>query len=127
GSVAGLMMQYYHTRQSLGAIDTYMQLPIEHDVQTNFLPRPHIKGDIQFKNLSFAYPNTNFYVLEKLNLHIKQGERVGIIGRIGSGKSTLAKLILGLYQPIEGALLVDGVDSQQIDAADLRRAMGYVS
>lgn len=127
GSVAGLMMQYHNTRQSMTAIDTYMQLPTEHDTQKNYLPRSSIKGDIELKNLSFAYPNTEYYVLDKINLQIKQGERVGIIGRIGSGKSTLAKLILGLYQPTEGTLLIDGVDSQQIDPADLRRAMGYVS
>lgn len=127
GSVAGLMMQYYNTRQSMSAIDTYMQLPTEHNVQKNYLPRPSIQGDIELKNLSFAYPNTEYYVLDKINLQIKQGERVGIIGRIGSGKSTLAKLILGLYQPNEGTLLIDGVDSQQIDPADLRRSMGYVS
>lgn len=127
GAVAGLMMQYYNTRQSLGAIDTYMNLPTEHDREKRYLARPIINGDIQLKDLSFAYPNTEYYVLNKINLTIKQGERIGVIGRIGSGKSTLAKLILGLYQPNSGSLLIDGVDSQQIDPADLRRSMGYVS
>ncbi|TGV06056.1 ATP-binding cassette domain-containing protein, partial [Alcaligenaceae bacterium 429] len=62
-----------------------------------------------------------------ISLSIKPGEKVGIIGRIGSGKTTLSKLILGLYQPTEGTVLVDGIDIRQIDPADLRRSMGFVS
>ena len=56
----------------------------------------------------------------------RREEKVGIIGRVGSGKTTLEKLVLGLYQPTEGAVLVDGVDARQIDPAELRRAIGFV-
>ncbi|MGP1613896.1 MAG: ATP-binding cassette domain-containing protein, partial [Pollutimonas bauzanensis] len=62
----------------------------------------------------------------KINLKFKAGEKVGIIGRIGSGKTTLEKLVLGLYEPTAGAVLIDGIDIKQIDPADLRRAIGYV-
>ena len=57
---------------------------------------------------------------------MQAGERVAIIGRIGSGKSTIEKLILGLYEPDTGAILVDGTDSRQLNPADLRRHIGYV-
>ena len=55
------------------------------------------------------------------------GEKVGIIGRIGSGKSTMARLIVGLYEPTEGALSADDTDYRQIDPADLRRNMAYIA
>ncbi|MBV5323209.1 ATP-binding cassette domain-containing protein, partial [bacterium] len=54
------------------------------------------------------------------------GEHVGIVGRMGSGKSTIEKLLLRLYEPQSGSILIDGLDISQIDPADLRRAFGYV-
>ena len=65
--------------------------------------------------------------LKNINLVIKPGEKIGIIGRSGSGKSSLAKLIVGLYQPDSGSLLVDGVDVRQIDVSELRHNIGYVA
>lgn len=127
GQVVGLMMQYQNARTSLDSIDNYMKLPAERTAGKNYVPRAHLQGDIELKDVSFAYPDTKSNVLQHINLHIASGEKVGIIGRIGSGKTTLSKLILGLYQPTQGTLLVDGIDSQQIDPADLRRTMGFVS
>jgi ATP-binding cassette subfamily C protein LapB len=57
---------------------------------------------------------------------IRAGEHVAILGRMGSGKTTIHKLILGLYEPTEGAVMVDGIDLRQIDPAELRRSVGYV-
>ncbi|MBT5636797.1 MAG: ATP-binding cassette domain-containing protein, partial [Gammaproteobacteria bacterium] len=65
--------------------------------------------------------------LNSLNIRIQPGEHVAIVGRIGSGKTTLEKLLLGLYQPQEGSLLVDGTHLSQLDPAQLRRSIGYVS
>jgi ATP-binding cassette subfamily C protein LapB len=64
--------------------------------------------------------------LRNLTFSIKPGEKVAILGRIGSGKTTLEKLVLGLYRPSEGAVLVDGIDLRQLDPAELRRQIGYV-
>lgn len=127
GPLAGLMMQFHNARNSLGSIDNYMKLPVEHNPETQYLPRPVLRGKVEFRDVSFAYPNTEHNILKNISFTLKEGEKVGIIGRIGSGKTTLAKLILGLYQPSSGTILVDDVDSQQVDPADLRRAMGYVS
>ena len=63
---------------------------------------------------------------KNINLMIRPGEKIGIIGRSGSGKSSLAKLLVGLYQPDDGSLLVDGVDIRQIDVSELRHNIGYV-
>lgn len=126
GQVAGLLMQFQNARASLGAIDKYMEMPVERPAERNFVPRPFLKGEIELRNVSFAYPGAAQPALNRISLHIRAGEKVGILGRIGSGKTTLEKLILGLYQPSAGAVLVDGIDIQQIDPADLRRSIGYV-
>lgn len=127
GPLAGLMMQYYNARQSLSAIDRYMQLPAEHELGTSFLPRPLLQGEVEFNNVSFTYPDAGRPTLDGVSFKVQAGERVGIIGRIGSGKTTIARLILGLYQPTEGTVLIDKVDHRQIDPIDVRRSMGYVS
>ncbi len=126
GQVAGLLMQYQNARASLGSIDSYMKLPVERPTERNFVPRPILRGEIELRNVSFSYPGSAQPALNRVSLHIRAGERVGILGRIGSGKTTLEKLILGLYQPTSGSVLIDGVDIQQIDPADLRRNIGYV-
>jgi ATP-binding cassette subfamily C protein LapB len=62
-----------------------------------------------------------------MSFKIAAGERVALIGRVGSGKSTIQRLIMGLYQPTDGAVLLDGIDLRQLDPADVRRNCGYVS
>lgn len=126
GQAAGLLMQYQNARASLGSIDSYMKMPVERPSERSFVPRPVLRGEIELRNVSFTYPGAAQPALSRINLHIRAGERVGILGRIGSGKSTLEKLILGLYQPTSGSVLIDGIDIQQIDPADLRRNVGYV-
>jgi ATP-binding cassette subfamily C protein LapB len=126
GQVAGLLMQYQNARTSLLSIDKYMAMPVERPVEAEFLHRPAMQGEIEFRDVSFSYPGAAEPALRKVSFKLAAGEKVGIIGRIGSGKTTLEKLMLGLYQPTEGAVLFDGVDIRQIDPADLRRAMGCV-
>ncbi|MBC7697098.1 MAG: ATP-binding cassette domain-containing protein, partial [Bacteroidia bacterium] len=74
----------------------------------------------------FSYPGSEFNALTNVSFKIKAGEHVALLGRMGSGKSTIHRLILGLYQPTEGAILIDGIDTRQIDPAELRRCVGYV-
>ena len=126
GQVAGLMMQFQGARTGLTSLESQMNLPIERPENAPFVHRPQFQGDIEFKEVSFAYPGREQNVLRKVSFKIQAGEKVGIIGRIGSGKTTLEKLILGLYQPTEGAVLIAGVDARQIDPAELRRAIGFV-
>ncbi len=126
GQVAGLLMQYQNARTSLASIDNYMKLPVERPPEAEFLHRPVFHGAIEFRDVTFAYPGTSQPVLKKISFKLNPGEKVGIIGRIGSGKTTLEKLALALYQPTEGAVLLDGVDVRQIDPADVRRAIGHV-
>ncbi len=124
--VASLLTQFQNTRTSLGSLEQTMSLPVERPVEANFLSRSRFDGNIEFRDVSFAYPQRDQAAIQKISFSIRRGERVGIIGRIGAGKTTLERLILGLYQPSEGSVLVDGVDMRQLDPAELRRAIGYV-
>lgn len=126
GQVVGLLTQYHNARTSLSSLEQQMQMPIERPEGAPFVHRQHFKGDIEFRSVSFAYPGSEQMALDRVSFHAKQGEKIGIIGRVGSGKSSIEKLVLGLYQPTEGAVYVDGVDARQIDPSELRRAIGYV-
>lgn len=123
---AGLMTQYHNATTALTSLNQVMSQPLERPIDSNFLSRNHFSGDIEFREVSFAYPGTEVAALRNVSFRIKQGEHVAILGRMGSGKTTLQKLILGLYQPSSGSILIDGIDSRQIDPAELRRNIGYV-
>ncbi|OGB22121.1 MAG: ABC transporter [Burkholderiales bacterium RIFCSPLOWO2_02_FULL_57_36] len=127
GQVAGLLMQFHNAKSGLASIATHMQTLPERADDAPFLHREGFQGTIEFKNVSFTYPGQQQAVLSKVSFKIHAGERVAFIGRVGSGKSTLQRLILGLHQPSEGAILIDGIDLRQIDPAELRRAAGFVS
>ena len=123
---AGLMTQYHNASTALTSLDEVMQKPIERPLDSNFLSRSSFSGSIEFRNVSFQYPGTDVDALSNISFKVRSGEHVAILGRMGSGKTTLHKLILGLYQPTAGAILIDGIDSRQIDPAELRRSIGYV-
>ena len=123
---AGLLTQYHTASTSLQSLDEIMNKPVERPLESNFLSRPVFKGDIEFREVSFKYPGAEESALTKISFKIKAGEHVALLGRMGSGKTTIHKLILGLYQPTDGAILIDGIDSRQIDPAELRRTVSYV-
>ncbi len=123
---AGLMTQFHNASTSLTSLEAIMEKPTERPVDSNFLSRSNFAGNIEFREVSFSYPGCEVSALKDVSFKIKAGEHVGVLGRMGSGKSTLQKLILGLYLPTSGAILIDGIDSRQIDPAELRRNIGYV-
>lgn len=85
-----------------------------------------VKGDIQFNDVSFDYPQTGIMALKNLNFHIKAGERVAIIGATGSGKSTLAALLLRMMDPTSGSIVLDGVPLKNHRLKELREGISYV-
>ncbi|MBQ8145591.1 MAG: ABC transporter ATP-binding protein [Clostridia bacterium] len=87
---------------------------------------PLIKGEIEFKNLTFRYPDASYDALKNVNLKIEAGESVGIIGRTGSGKTTLVDLILRTYNVERGTLFIDGIDVNDIPIKNLRDFCAYV-
>ena len=126
GQVAGLLVQYHTAATALTSLNEMMQRDVERPQDTTFISRSRLQGAIDFRDVSFTYPGQSSASLRNLTFSIKPGEKVAILGRIGSGKTTLEKLILGLYRPTEGAVLVDGIDLRQLDPAELRRQIGYV-
>lgn len=126
GQVAALIANFEQTRTAYRALDNIMQLPVERPEGKKFVRRERFTGRIEFKNVSFAYPESNKHALENISFKINAGEKVGILGRNGSGKTTVEKLILGLYAPDSGSVLIDGIDINQIDPVDLRKNIGYV-
>ena len=126
GQAVGMLMQFQNARMSLETLDKLLAQPVERPDASAFIHRPEIQGEIEFRNVSFSYPDQGEPALKDVSLHIVPGEHVIILGRTGSGKTTLQKLMLGLYQPSEGVVRIDGIDLRQLDPADLRRNIGFV-
>jgi len=126
GQAVGLLMQFQNTRLSLETLDKLMAQPVERPDAAAFIHRPEIQGEIEFRNVSFNYPGQGEAALQNVSLRIAPGEHVVVLGRTGSGKTTLQKLMLGLYQPSDGVVRIDGIDLRQLDPADLRRNVGFV-
>lgn len=124
--LAQTLTRFNQARTSYRSLDALMKAESERPEGKGWISRPKLDGEIKFDGVSFAYPDQSVDALRDISFTIKPGEKVAVLGRIGSGKSTVARLMLGLYQPREGAVLVDGVDIRQIDPGDLRRNMGSV-
>ena len=113
---------------SVERINDVLEAEPEEDWQTN--PRqllPAIAGQISFQSVSFRYhPDDKANVIENLSFEVWPGQTIALVGRSGSGKSTIAKLILALYTPTEGKILIDGNDLANVSAASLRQQVGVV-
>jgi ATP-binding cassette, subfamily C, bacterial LapB len=124
--VSTLFTRYFQSVNALESLNKIMQLETDVNEETRFLHRPALKGDVEFRQVCFHYKDEEINAIDKINFKIKVGERVAIIGRVGSGKSTIGKLILKLYTPTDGTILLDGTDYKQINPDDLRQQIGYV-
>ena len=124
--MSGLLTRYQQARVTMGSVNQMMDLPQERQPDERPLKRQAFQGAMEFRQLDFHYPDQQQAALKNINLVVRPGEKIGIIGRSGSGKSSLAKLIVGLYQADSGSLLVDGIDVRQLDVSDLRHNIGYV-
>lgn len=127
GQMAGLIASYEDAKTAYKTLDGIINQPLERPFAKEFVKRPNLKGNIEFRNVTFKYPDCDALALDNVSFTIKEGEKVAFIGRIGSGKSTIAKLILKLYEPHSGSILIDGIDIEQIDPADIRKNMGYAA
>jgi len=119
--VAGLMIRYNQTKHALD-----QARPVERPVGKHFVSMPSMKGQVEFRDISFHYPGQTTPALGDINFNIAPGEHVGIIGAVGSGKTTIERLLINLYQPSNGSVQIDGTDVRQIDPGDLRRNVGVV-
>ncbi|WP_353091739.1 type I secretion system permease/ATPase [Methylibium sp.] len=127
GQIVGLLLQYQGAVTALESLEKIMAQPVERPAGNAFIHRRELRGEIEFRDVHFAYPGRSDSALDGVSFKIAAGERVALIGKVGSGKSTIEKLMLGLYAPTAGAVLLDGIDLRQLDPADVRRNLGYVS
>jgi ATP-binding cassette subfamily B multidrug efflux pump len=88
--------------------------------------KPLLEGNIVFDGVDFVYPNTGIHALRQFNLKISKGEKIAIIGHTGSGKTTIAQLLLRMYDPGRGRIMIDGMDLKEMDIQTLRRQISYV-
>ncbi len=123
--MAGLITRYQNSRISLDALNMLMALPSEDRQEQATVDFGPLEASFTFENVAFSYPGVARTAVEGLSLKINHGEKIGVIGRMGSGKSTLIRLLIGLYQPKEGAVKFGGVDLRQLAGADLRSRVGF--
>jgi ATP-binding cassette subfamily C protein LapB len=126
GQIAALLTRISHTRTAYRQLNALMEAGGEARAGVTYLRRGTLDGTIEFRNVTFRYPESSVRALDDVSFRIEAGEKVAILGRVGSGKSTVARLLLGLYQPTDGAVLVDDADIRQIHPDDLRRNIGAV-
>ncbi len=125
--IASMLSRLQQSRMALKSLDMLMELPVERPDEKQYIDFGDLPAALTLDKVMFKYPNSERFSLSNVNLQINPGEKVGVIGRMGSGKSTLGRLCVGLYQPAEGAVKLGGVDIRQLDVADLRARVGYVS
>ncbi len=101
-------------------------LMIDPDIKNTNESRSSIEGKIEFKDVSFVYPDSGIVALDKINFSLDQGKSLAIMGRTGSGKSTLANLICRLYDVTGGELFIDNTNIKELNLNDLRHNIGYV-
>lgn len=114
------------SKASLKRITNFLDQEEEIRNPQNAVVLEDVKGEIKFDGFSFAYPNSDSNVLKNVNVEIKAGESVGIVGKIGSGKTTLVNTLLHLYNVERGKVFIDGHDIMDCDIDSLRNAIGYV-
>jgi ATP-binding cassette subfamily C protein LapB len=121
-----LLVRLNQIKVSYEALNDLMKQSVEHPSDRSFLPRGRLRGEIEFKNVSFSYPGQQIPVLSDVSFKIRAGEKVAVLGHVGSGKTTISRLIGGLYTPDEGTIFIDGVDLRQIAPSELRENVGIV-
>ena len=114
------------SKASLKRITNFLDQEEEIRNPQNAVVLEDVKGEIKFDGFFFAYPNSDSNVLKNVNIEIKAGESVGIVGKIGSGKTTLVNTLLHLYNVERGKVFIDGHDIMDCDIDSLRNAIGYV-
>jgi ATP-binding cassette subfamily C protein LapB len=121
--ISQLLSRMTTTRTAYRQLNQMMNLPPE-GPSGEGLKLSGVKGRIEFRNVSFRYPGAPEKTLDGVSFVVEPGEHVALLGRVGSGKSTIARLILGLYPPEEGVVMIDGTDIRQLDPVELRRNLG---
>ena len=126
GQVAGLLTRMNQARESYSQLNDLMNKDVERPKDKHFISVAQAKGRVEFRDVTFHYPDQSVPALNTVTFTIQPGERVGVIGAVGSGKTTLQRLLMNLYEPDTGTIMLDETDVRQVDPGDLRRNIGVV-
>src|SRR6266446_8026392 len=121
GGFSGMYEHNLYLNILFELMETKSALPVP--AKATKVPQP-LRGEIHFENVTFAYPGAEANALNNLTFTVRPGETLAIVGRNGAGKTTLFKLICRLYDPIEGRILIDGIDIRDFEPGDLRAQIG---
>jgi ATP-binding cassette subfamily C protein LapB len=124
--LSGILSRWKYTTAALEALEVIAESPQDRDAARSYIRRTQIAGDLRLRDIRTAYPGAEDVQLVIPDLKLNPGARVAVLGENGSGKSLLLRILAGLYVPNQGSYLVDGLEAQQIDPDDLRKAVGYL-
>ncbi len=120
-----MVIRFKEVKESLININEFWHLPIENDKNLE-IGVGKLKGDIEFKDVTFYYKNSKYPSLDECNINIKAGDRVGIIGQTGAGKSTFLRMLTGLEIPTKGSIYLDGHEISTLHPVELRHNIGVM-
>jgi ATP-binding cassette subfamily B protein len=123
--IGSIILSYRETEASLNNFEALMKKPIDTPPVN-----PIAIGEIEhlaFKQVGFQHQTANFKAIDQISFEAKKGETIAFVGPSGAGKSTLVKLLVGLYEPQEGEILMNGVNTAQIDMSALRNQISFVT
>jgi len=126
GQVSSLLGRYNQAITSYENFGQLMQQPVSEMSKEHQIRVDKVTGALTIKNVSLTYPGMKEATVKQLNLDIKAGEKIAIVGKIGSGKTSLLRLIAGLLQPTEGSIKIDQTDITHMHGDDLRKHVGVV-
>ena len=112
--------------QGYGRINEFMKVTSREEEARAYVERKELTGSISTQNLTFRYPESQTKLFDNLSFEIKEGQKVAVLGKIGSGKSSLVRILLGLYLPDDGLVMVGGTNVSQIRPEDMRSNFGIV-
>jgi len=125
--VTQVMSKWQQAKIAMKSLDSIMQLPVDDPEAAKKVHRPHIHGRYELKNAVFNYGHNGTPALTVTHLKIEPGERIALLGRNGAGKSTLLQTLAGFMEPVQGEILLDGINLHHLDPADVRRDVGLLS
>ncbi|MFM1991914.1 MAG: toxin determinant [Pseudomonadota bacterium] len=124
--VASLALRIQQARSAFDGLQALVDRPVEREPDRSYLALVAPRGELSFSGVDFSHDRAGPTLFRGLDLYLRPGEKVAVIGRTGSGKSTLLRLAAGLYTPTAGMVRVDGIEARQIDPAELRSMVGLV-
>lgn len=126
GHIANLLISYHQACLSFAVVNGVMQGESESRPVNEVVSKSRYQGNLNLQDVSVRYQPDAPEVLKGLNLDIRAGEKIGILGKIGSGKSTLLNVMMGLQKIEDGRVLIDGLNIESVDLVNLRRNIGFM-